>query len=106
VAAVTDEIQLPPIDGEELRGIRRSALAMTGEGPFADRWPNDVMLRLIAEIDRLAYMWQRGGSDDIITGEPASDGHVHTIINGSHGCACSEPWNPPPVESRTLPPES
>lgn len=99
------EIPVPPVGARELQRIRRGALAMAGEGEFADRWPNHDVLRLIAEIDRLAYMWWRGGTDDLITDEPSPvDGHRELIING----APTDPdslWRPPPAESWTLPPE-
>lgn len=99
---MTEAIPIEPITARALQQIRRQAQAM-GTGADADDWSNRVVLRLIAEIDRLAYMWSKGGSDDLITGEPAADGHTHTIINGSHGCSCSEPWFPPPAESWSLP---
>lgn len=66
-------------------------------------WVRVTMLTLIAEIDRLAYMWHKGGPDDLITGE---DGHL--IVNGTHACApqvCDRTWRPPPAESWTLPAE-
>lgn len=73
------------------------------DGRVTQPWVRVLMLAMMSEIDRLTYMVWRGDIDDLITGEPASDGHQHTIINGSHGCSCDEAWFPPPAESWTLP---
>lgn len=96
---MSGEVYEEPVTPRELRDIRRGAVA--GDGS----WSSVAVFKLIAEIDRLAYVWHRGGPDDLITGEPASDGHVHTIVNGSHGCSCDDTWRPPPAESWTLPTE-
>lgn len=95
----------PPATAEELREIRQTATDLANEG-FAG-WGNDVVLSLLAELDRLAYCLWRGGSDDLITDEPATtDGHRHLVVNGSSGCACGDAaaWFPPPAEDWTLPP--
>jgi hypothetical protein len=89
-----------PITARALFAIRRNALLLESEGDD-DTWSNEVVLRLIAEIDRLTYMRFRGGPEDLIHDE---DGHL--TINGRDTCApddCAAAWYPPPAESWTLP---
>jgi hypothetical protein len=90
-----------PVTARALFAIRRNALLLESEGDD-DAWSNEVVLRLIAEIDRLTYMWFRGGPEDLIHDE---DGHL--TVNGQHSCTpdghCVDAWYPPPAESWTLP---
>lgn len=85
-----------PITMRQLAMIRNVVGQPTADG---EEWPNSTVKRLIAEIDRLAYMWHHGGPDDLIRDEDD-----HLIINGDHACApesCDGTWFPPPAESWT-----
>jgi hypothetical protein len=91
-----------PITPQELADLRA---LLQGDEPEVEDWVRVIALALIAELDRVTYMWWRGGLDDLVTAEPAADGHMHYIVNGSHGCSCDEHWAPPPAESWVLPVE-
>lgn len=98
-----ESIPITPVTMRSLRQIRRQALETEAHPEaWSDDWSNHVVLRLIAEIDRLTYMWFRGGPEDLI-----HDENGHLTVNGQDSCApdehCVAAWYPPPAESWTLP---